>query len=269
MIAINIYYILVALGICILILACGIALGSLLRGREEGAALPLINQVTRQCASQLAGTISLTHEAKELSEACAAHEPRLPEKILHNADSVARASALLQKQLESLNDLMTIFQKSRGNSRSDSEAASEESFLKRRPGAELGLLEDEGTRSAGPRTTSAVRLRFDLWQYVAAFDGSNYPSPEAFQLVHCTGSSGEGFSFFSEQPLRSERLIVAVGSPSDLQFFVSEALQTRPTTMNGEPGHVTACLFVEKLAGVYKWDSKQCRIARTPEIVSA
>jgi hypothetical protein len=260
---------LIALVIGLVFLAGGIGIGIVLRTGRTREALPILSKVSTQYAAQLAETTNLAETAKGLNEACQQHQPQLPLSILRGADSVVKASSSLRKQMESLNQLMTTFQEARN--RSAGAAASRQPQVTRDWSAdERNLLQDKPAKTKEQdKSASATRLSFDLWQYVAAYDGQEYPEPNAFTLVHCTGSSSEGFSYFSKTSPTAEKLIVAVGSPSSLQFFLAEILQTRRADVDGEAGHVTACLFLQKVAGVYRWDNTQCRIALDLEAATA
>ena len=263
----NIYDAIGVMGISMLFLAAGIGIGIAIRSARVRGALSLIAQATTHCAAQLVETVALSKEARGLSDACVKHQPQLPGHIVAGADSVVQASASLQRQMESLNNLMVVFQQSRNNAGRVPRPAKKPSASPGRSDDELHLFQDRGAKPGG--TKPPRKLSFDLWQYVATFDGAEYPPPNSFELVHCTGSSSEGFSYFSKRPPLTEKLIVAVGSPSDLQFFLADALHTRSATMDGEQGHLTTCLFEQKLAGIYQWDTVQCRIALNSSLVPA
>ena len=262
----EIIYPLLGAGIGILLLAAGVGIGVAVRRCREIDALPLLQRMSTNYAAQLTESATLANAAKELSEVCRQHEPPLPGKILSGADNVLRASTSLQQQVKSLSQLISAFQQFQG--KTEAAMRSEELGLRlaARTAQERKLLQD---KSSQKRESAPQKLTFDLWQYVAPYDGMNYPAAASFELVHCTGSSSEGFSFFSKNPPRTTRLIVAVGSPSSLQFHVAEALQSRPLTIDGEQGQLTACLFVQKLAGVYQWEANQCRIAQKSQAVTA
>lgn len=265
----DLFSLVFAVVIGLIFLAGGIGLGFAMRNGQTREALPLLAKVSTQYAAQLAETTNLAETAKGLNEACQQHQPQLPLSILRGADSVVKASNSLQRQMESLNQLMTTFQAARN--RSAGAAASRQPQETRDWSAdERKLLQDKPAKTKEQdKIAPATRLSFDLWQYVAAYDGNEYPEPNAFTLVHCTGSSTEGFSYFSTTPPTAEKLVVAVGSPSSLQFFLAEILQTRRADVDGETGHVTACLFLQKVAGVYRWENTQCRIALSREGATA
>src|SRR5436190_17765260 len=260
----NLYPLLGA-GIGILLLAAGIGIGVAVRRFREIDALPLLQRMSTNYAAQLAESATLAKAARELSDVCRQHEPPLPGKILSGADTVLRASTALQRQVKSLSQLISAFQRFQG--KTEAAVRSEELGLRleARAAQERKLLQD---KSSVKRENAPKKLIFDLWQYVAPYDGTNYPAAASFELVHCTGSSSEGFSFFAKTAPRTTRMIVAVGSPSSLQFHVAEALQSRPLTIDGEEGQLTACLFVQKLAGVYQWETSQCRIAKRSQAVT-
>jgi hypothetical protein len=258
----------IALALCVVFFVLGIGIGIATQHQREGGALFLIDKVTTSCTWQMAETDALTKVATQLNEACVQHQPRLPDQIRHGSESVVRAAAALKKQVESMSKLMTVFQQSRIKQPQTMAAGDEPWGVRDQERDERALFVGKRAKP-GSEVSAAKNLKFDVWQFVAPFEGDTIPGPESFELVHCTGSSSEGFCYFAKMPPVCQKLIVAVGGPSDLQFFAAETLRTRPAQADGRQGYLSTCLFAQKLTGVYRWNSAQCRIVRCADLVSA
>jgi hypothetical protein len=258
----------IAVGLCVIFFGLGIAIGIVIQQRREADAHLLIDKVSADCASRLAETAAMSKIAHRLNDACVGHHPRLSDNIRHGSDFVVRAAEALKKQLEVMTKLTAAFRQSRMKQSKALADGDEVSGAYDGQRDQRTLFIDRHPR-ARSKHSSSQNLHLNMWQYVAQFDGHTIPRPEAFELVHCSGLSSEGFSYFARTPPVFQKVIVAVGSPTDLQFSVAEILRTRTAREEGEQGFLSTCLITHRLEDVYKWNSPQCRIVMCADLAHA
>lgn len=248
-------YVLVAIGLSTFHLCLGIWIGHAVEDGRQQALLPSMNRATTQCRSQLAETVALLKHARELGEACAGSRPQLPHRIVMSAEAIGRAAASLHSGMESLNQLMTNVQ--RTNSRH---------LASRAAAAPVVIPKPNSTLSVKGGSASQETFRYEVWQYVAPFKGDALPSAERFERVLCRDLSSSGFSFFSEELPNYEVLIVALGSPPDLRFFVSQITHSPAVSVRDQVGHLISCRFLRKLSDIYQWDVELGGIASVASV---
>jgi len=258
----------IAVGLCVIFFGLGVAIGIVTQQRREADAHLLIDKVSADCASRLAETATMSKIAHRLNDACAGHEPRLSDNIRNGSDFVVRAAEALKKQLEVMTKLTAAFRKSRMKQSKTLAVDDEVSRPYDRQRDQQTLFIDRHPRTRS-KDSSSQNVHLNVWHYVAQFDGHTIPRPEAFELAHCSGLSSEGFSYFARTPPTFQKVIVAVGSPTDLQFSVAEILRTRTAREEGEQGFLSTCLVAHRLEKVYKWNSAQCRIVMCADLAHA
>jgi hypothetical protein len=243
-------YILVAIGICTIHLFIGYLLGQHTAGKAQAAAVdkvvvavPQIEQLTTQLQERLAEVISLASEARALSEDCSSPDLKLPAYIVYQANSLARGSSLLRKNME----FMTHVHSQRGETSEASARGLAPAQVQQEP--------DHGSDSTRP-----ARFRYEAWQHVAPMQNGELPSASEFEAVQCRDLSRAGFSFFTEDLPNADMLVVAMGTPPDLRFFTAKVAGSPTASRHGKVGYQIECEFVSKLAETYQWDEVDERI---------
>ncbi len=235
-------YALLAVALCTIHFCLGFWFGESHEGRSRKNDLPKDAQLNAQSRLWLAEVIALAKQARSLSESCSGYPSRLPPDVLRKATSLAENAVRLQSEMESLKPgVPRLRHKCRHNVNAPSTLARSSQLSAERQG--------DGV---------ARKLRLPVaWQYIAPREGETYPTPEQFGLVLCRNLTGEGFSYFSTELPTSDSLIVGLGTPPELQFFLVEVTQVVPASVNGDDGHCVDCRFVRKLLQIYQWDEEQ------------
>ena len=206
-------------------------------------AAPEIEQLTAQLRERLAEVINLTTQARALSDDCFNVGQELPTGIVLQAESIARESTLLQRNMES----MTHFHSQRGENSAPSAPRSTPARSRQEP-------------DHGSETTPATKFRYEAWQHVAPMHDGELPFADDFEAVECRDLSRAGFSFFTEDLPTADMLVVAMGTPPDLRFFTARVAGSPTASRNGKVGYQIECEFVSKLTEVYQWDEGEERI---------
>lgn len=247
-------YLLVAIAMCTMHLCLGIWVGCAVESRRQQSIVPKVDRAISKCHSQLSQTIALLKDARELGEACAADRTELPPRIVTSAEALAHSAASLHTGMESIDRLMTSLRRK----------GAKRVAARRTAAVPAGRAKANGTAGATAGSASTEKFRYEVWQYVAPLEAEAWPSPELFERVLCRDLSSSGFSFFCERLPSYQTLIVALGNPPELRFFVAQVTNSPAVSVHGKGGHLISCEFTRKLSGVYAWDNDPGGIALIP-----
>lgn len=244
-------YGMLAVAICTIHLCVGVWIGVAVEGRSHARAAPSFAQVDAQYLAKLAEVTTLARHARSLSNACLEHQAELPASVVRKAEFVAKRSDRLQKGMESLNRSLQSHKRMRRSVSSPKHSPP--------PQIDGPHVCDRGVRK--------TRLP-KAWQYVAPLQGEAFPDAEQFHLVLCRNVTSRGFSLFSQESPSFDSLIVAMGAPPGLCFYLVEVTRVSVATLNGETGHRVDCKFVRKLMQIYQWDDQAGKITAASSLAT-
>jgi hypothetical protein len=75
------------------------------------------------------------------------------------------------------------------------------------------------------------RERFLGIQWVAPFDGTDFPADSEFTEVRCYDLTRSGVSFFASQRPSSEQLVIGFGHKPDLIYVAAEPIRVNPVLL--------------------------------------
>lgn len=238
-------YALLAVALCTIHFCLGVWFGESHEGRMRQNDLPKGGGLDAQSRHWLAEVIALAKHARLLSDTCSGHGSRLPPDVMREATSLAENAVRLQLEMESLRPVLPRPRHKR----------------RRKGNSDSTLGQPSQLQAERQRGAVSKRTRLPVaWQYIAPRQGETYPTPDQFAQVLCRNLTGKGFSYFSTELPTTDALIVGLGTPPELQFFLIEITQIVPTSVNGEEGHCVDCRFVRKLLQIYHWDEEHERI---------
>lgn len=93
----------------------------------------------------------------------------------------------------------------------------------------------------------ADRRPFESEQLIAQYNGRRIPKAWAFRLHKCRDVSTRGMSFFSDQRMASEFVIVRLGNATQSKFVAGKVVRTTRARLPDGDGYCIACRFTEIL----------------------
>lgn len=105
-----------------------------------------------------------------------------------------------------------------------------------------------GELASGRRLTETERRMkprrpFPYCQNIAYMSGNSYPCEDDFFEVRCRDIAAGGFSFVSSMPPKTDRLVVALGSPRHLTYLTARVVHVTQAVENGETVHLVGCQY--------------------------
>jgi hypothetical protein len=94
---------------------------------------------------------------------------------------------------------------------------------------------------------SAERRKFDSEQLIAQYNGRRIPKAWSFRLHKCRDVSTSGLSFYSDQRMASEFVIVRLGNAIEAKFVVGSIVRTTRARLPDGDMFCIACKFDEVL----------------------
>jgi hypothetical protein len=93
----------------------------------------------------------------------------------------------------------------------------------------------------------ADRRPFESEQLIAQYNGRRMPKAWSFRLHKCRDVSTGGLSFYSDQRMASEFVIVRLGSAMESKFVVGSIVRTTRVRLPDGDSYCIACKFIEVL----------------------
>jgi hypothetical protein len=113
---------------------------------------------------------------------------------------------------------------------------------------EASRIDDSGAESEPmPDKRGADRRPFDSEQLIAQYNGRRIPKAWSFRLYKCRDVSTRGLSFYSDQRMSSEFVIVRLGNATQAKFIVASVVRTTRTRRPEGDTYCIACKFIEVL----------------------
>jgi hypothetical protein len=98
-----------------------------------------------------------------------------------------------------------------------------------------------------PEKRGADRRPFDSEQLIAQYNGRRIPKAWSFRLYKCRDVSTRGLSFYSDQRMANEQVIVRLGNATQAKFIVASIVRTTRTRRSDGDTYCVACKFIEIL----------------------
>jgi hypothetical protein len=208
-----------------------------------------------QCTSRVD---DLSQRVESLSAASANYEPKLTETFLAAVAQLTEAAAALQRQIHDAREILV--------AKTPAEAAAElvaaASFRGRAgvAGEPAGLtaaelLELAKQPGGGAGSVQKQRFPYVALQYMARCTEHELPTSADFQPVQCNDLSVNGVSFFREQSLDCEFLVISVGVLGDPLFVLCRVRYSRKVVVHDSPRHLIGCEFIRRLPpGQFDWE---------------
>lgn len=109
------------------------------------------------------------------------------------------------------------------------------------------LVHDALEKNATPsERRDGKRGNFTCQQLVAPYAGGAFPDQADFQHVECCDLSTAGFSFLTNSPPDTDRLIVALGRVP-FNFFIAEIANRKPLMLDGQRTYRVGCQFRQRI----------------------
>ena len=110
----------------------------------------------------------------------------------------------------------------------------------------ISALIQEQHAATRPNRREGERHPFPCQQLMAPYDGTELPGTDELRFVQCYDISPQGFSFYFNEKLETDLVIIGLGR-IPFQFFVAEVVRVRSTYSSSEQLYHVGCRFVRRL----------------------
>ncbi|MDY0166830.1 MAG: PAS domain-containing protein [Thermoguttaceae bacterium] len=104
-----------------------------------------------------------------------------------------------------------------------------------------------GAPTKGHEMRSSPRRTYQYRQLIAPLTGDRLPSRNHFFEVVCEDISAGGISFYLDTPPDFKRVVVGLGQPPQLSFFIAEIVRVLEKEIDGQEQFLVGCRFTGRI----------------------
>lgn len=117
------------------------------------------------------------------------------------------------------------------------------------PGDPPRPFEPVGQKAGGRELRQSPRRSYQYRQLIAPMHSDKLPDRKKFFEVVCQDISAGGISFLLDNEPLFKRVVVALGKPPRLSFFVAEIVRVQPQDVEGKEKWLIGCRFCGRIKG--------------------
>ncbi len=95
---------------------------------------------------------------------------------------------------------------------------------------------------------SSPRVLYGYRQSIAPIINGDMPALDELTEVACKDLSGGGMSFYADNLPGYKKLLVALGPPDKLEFFLAKVIRFSRELSDGREKYLVACQFIRRIS---------------------
>ncbi len=114
----------------------------------------------------------------------------------------------------------------------------------------LPVIGQQKSPQTAQEQRASPRLGYGFRQQIAPIYGGALPQKKDFRYVRCHDISRSGFSFYLSEPPDYENLVIALGSPPQLNYLTARVARVGEEPRESGTACVVGCRFTGRLPGL-------------------